>query len=69
MENETPLICSNGSLPNWLHIRGTICFDMEMSADLPTLATAKKDKSTYKMLLSVVAGHKAGLLRMVDYFA
>lgn len=69
LENETPLICSCGSLPNWLHARGVVCFDMEMSADLPTLATAKKDKSTPKMLKSVVSGHKAGLLKMTEYFA
>ena len=63
----TELICSAGSLIAWLYKRGIVAFDLEMSGDLETTFPSKKDKSTPEALALAIKGHKAALLKMLEF--
>lgn len=65
--NTTELICSAGSLITWLYKRGIPAFDIEMSQDLTDLAICKKDVSTPQMLNKAIRGHKAALLKIINF--
>jgi g-D-glutamyl-meso-diaminopimelate peptidase len=63
----TELICSAGSLIAWLYKRGIPAFDIEMSGDLEQMFPSKKDKSTPEALALATQGHKAAILKMLQF--
>lgn len=63
----TELICSAGSLIAWLYKRGIPAFDIEMSGDLEEMFPSKKDKSTPDAIALATKGHKAAILKMLEF--
>jgi hypothetical protein len=64
--NDVALSSSAGGLSTWLYKRGIVGFDLEMSEELVEIFPSSKDITTHEMLSRATAGHKQGLLNIIQ---
>ena len=51
-----------------MYQRGVIAFDLEFKGDVEEFFDCKQDKTTPEILDLAIRGHKAALLKIIDFF-
>ena len=65
---EPELTSSSGGLATYMYQRGVIAFDLEFKGDVEEFFDCKQDKTTPEILDLAIRGHKAALLKIIDFY-